>query len=115
MMSELDQAIAQHIGKMILEERKKQGWTQLELAGRADVSPSAVSLIESGNRRPLLPNFAKIAHALGWENRKISEFVDLAWKPLPYGRVGMRLEIVSADNSADSPLCNMAGRTLQAA
>jgi transcriptional regulator with XRE-family HTH domain len=107
--TELDMAIARRLGQMIASERETKGWTQLELAGRADVSPSAVSLIEAGTRIPLFHNFCKIAHALGWEKRKISEFVDLAWRPLPYGRIGMRLELIAPEayNSEDSSFCNV--------
>lgn len=90
----LEMAIATQLGAMIREARESKGWTQFELSARADVAPSTIALYEGGRRLPIIHNFAKIAHALGWEKRKIADFVDLAWEPLPYGRIGQRLVLL---------------------
>jgi len=47
------------------EARESLGWTQLELARRSGLSPSVVSMVESGKRSPTLDTASKIARALG--------------------------------------------------
>jgi len=48
------------------EARDKKGWTQVELAARADMQQSDISAIEKGRRRqPEISTMEKLAHALG--------------------------------------------------
>lgn len=42
------------LNKRIAELRKKQGWSQTELARRLHISPSAVGMYEQGRREPPL-------------------------------------------------------------
>lgn len=47
------------------EWRKAKGWSQRELARRAECSEGLVSTIESGHRQAALSNALKLAEALG--------------------------------------------------
>ena len=53
------------IGQRITERRKKLGWTQEELAEKADLTPQFVSYAESGKRAMRPENLLKISTALG--------------------------------------------------
>jgi transcriptional regulator with XRE-family HTH domain len=50
--------------RRIAELRRERGWTQLELAARADLHRPYVTGIETGNRNPSLDTMVKIANAL---------------------------------------------------
>lgn len=53
------------IGDKIKEAREKVGWSQSELARRADIQPSTISQIESGARKkPTIDVLQKVAGAL---------------------------------------------------
>ncbi len=53
------------IGDKIKEARDKVGWSQSELARRAEIQPSTISQIESGARKkPTIDVLQKIAGAL---------------------------------------------------
>lgn len=55
----------QRVGAALRAMRIKRGWRQLDLAKRADVSPSVVSLIERGHlSRVSVEAFRGVAHAL---------------------------------------------------
>ncbi|MBP2652590.1 MAG: Helix-turn-helix domain [Firmicutes bacterium] len=45
--------------------RKKKGWTQEELAIRAEIGPSTIGEIETYHKRPKFDEVVKIANALG--------------------------------------------------
>jgi transcriptional regulator with XRE-family HTH domain len=49
----------------LTNERKRRGWTRAELARRANMNATTVSLIETGRLRPYPGQLAKLAHALG--------------------------------------------------
>lgn len=51
--------------KSIRELRQEHGWTQQDLAERAELSQVSISDIERGVRNPKLNNIRKIAKALG--------------------------------------------------
>jgi transcriptional regulator with XRE-family HTH domain len=53
------------VGKNVAALRKKAGYSQEELAFRADVHRTEVSLIERGKRDPRLDTLVKLARALG--------------------------------------------------
>lgn len=53
-----------NVGEKIRSERNKAGWTQTELARRADITPSALSQIESGDRYPSTQVLTKLSSAL---------------------------------------------------
>ena len=52
------------IKKRISAEREKLGWTQLQLAKKAKITPAAVCQIEKGNRIPTILVLHRIAQAL---------------------------------------------------
>lgn len=54
----------QDIGKRITEIRKRNGWTQEELAEKADLTPQFVSYAESGKRAMRPENLLKLSKAL---------------------------------------------------
>jgi|SoiMetStandDraft_5_1073268.scaffolds.fasta_scaffold3124348_1 transcriptional regulator with XRE-family HTH domain len=47
------------------EERRRRGWTQLDLAYHARVQPSEISKIENGRLRPYPGQLARLARVLG--------------------------------------------------
>lgn len=56
--------IGKIIGERIKEAREKRKWNQLTLADQAEVTPAAISQIESGARTPSTPVLRRIAQAL---------------------------------------------------
>ena len=67
------------IGERIAELREAAALTQVELAERARISPSTLSLIESGKvDRPHVSTIRKISRALGVEPRELREAGELA-------------------------------------
>ena len=60
------------IGERIAELREASALTQVELAERARISPSTLSLIESGKvERPHVSTIRKLAKALGVEPQEL--------------------------------------------
>ncbi|HSL84262.1 MAG TPA: helix-turn-helix transcriptional regulator [Thermoanaerobaculia bacterium] len=53
------------LGPALRELRAERGWTQVELAERAGVSKSMLSLYERGKQRPHLDTLGKLVNALG--------------------------------------------------
>jgi transcriptional regulator with XRE-family HTH domain len=53
------------IGARVRRQRLEQGWSQAELATRAGVTASYLSLVESGRRHPRLAVVERLAEALG--------------------------------------------------
>lgn len=62
-MTEIDICL-QDIGNRITELRKRLGWTQEELAEKADLTPQFVSYAESGKRAMRPENLLKLSKAL---------------------------------------------------
>lgn len=62
-MAEVDICL-QDIGNRITELRKRLGWTQEELAEKADLTPQFVSYAESGKRAMRPENLLKLSKAL---------------------------------------------------
>lgn len=54
----------QGIGERVTELRKRLGWTQEELAEKADLTPQFVSYAESGKRAMRPENLLKLSKAL---------------------------------------------------
>lgn len=54
----------QEIGDRVTELRKRLGWTQEELAEKADLTPQFVSYAESGKRAMRPENLLKLSKAL---------------------------------------------------
>jgi transcriptional regulator with XRE-family HTH domain len=55
---------ASAIGRRIKEAREKLGFNQARLATEADITPAAISQIESGDRTPSTPILRRLATAL---------------------------------------------------
>ena len=55
---------ASAIGRRIKETREKLGFNQAKLALEADITPAAISQIESGDRTPSTPILRRLATAL---------------------------------------------------
>ena len=53
-----------HIAQKIIELRNEAGWSQAELARKANITPSAVNMIEAGRRNPSLIVVRKLSDAL---------------------------------------------------
>src|ERR671931_1971398 len=53
------------IGSRLREERERQGLSLRKLAGRLDISPSALSQIETGRSRPSVSTLYSIVSELG--------------------------------------------------
>lgn len=53
------------LGARIAALRKAAGWSQMELAGRLQISPSAVGMYEQGRREPSADTLVALARALG--------------------------------------------------
>jgi transcriptional regulator with XRE-family HTH domain len=68
------------IGDEIRRRREEQGLTGFELALKAGMAPSAISLIENGKRTPSSTSVLKLAGALGVE---VGELYPKAQIPLP--------------------------------
>ena len=62
-MAEIDICLVE-IGNRITERRKGLGWTQEELAEKADLTPQFVSYAESGKRAMRPENLLKLSKAL---------------------------------------------------
>ncbi len=61
---------------MTLKEiRRKKGWTQHQLAAKAQIAQSAVHYIEEGTKSPTLYTMCKIAHALDMEVGSLANFL----------------------------------------
>jgi transcriptional regulator with XRE-family HTH domain len=68
------------VSREIRRRRIEKGWTQAELAVYSHMSPSSVSLLESGERNPSGKSLQKIASALGVE---VADLFPKAESPLP--------------------------------
>ncbi|MDQ8022081.1 MAG: helix-turn-helix transcriptional regulator [Moraxellaceae bacterium] len=55
----------QRFGRVVRQSREAQGWSQEQLAERADLNRSYIGEIERGDAMPSLATLAKLATALG--------------------------------------------------
>ena len=54
------------IGERVRERRTQLGLNQVELAAKANLSPSYISRLEAGQTGERLEDLVKVAQALGW-------------------------------------------------
>jgi transcriptional regulator with XRE-family HTH domain len=73
--------IGERFGRNVAAQRMKAGLTQEELADRADMHRTEVSLIENGGRKPRLETILKLAGTLGIPTETL--LAGLAWIPPP--------------------------------
>ena len=64
-MKHTEQQSAAEIGKLVQSERKRQGITQLQLAGMAGTGIRLISDIENGKDTVQVQKLLKILHTLG--------------------------------------------------
>jgi transcriptional regulator with XRE-family HTH domain len=63
--------IADNLGQVISEARREQNVSQGDLAEKANISVTFLSLLENGKRFPSMRTFKKIALCLGIESTKL--------------------------------------------
>jgi ribosome-binding protein aMBF1 (putative translation factor) len=61
---------------ILTAERQRRGWSQAELARRAQINANTVSLIESARFKPYGVQLAKIARVLNWPAQEASRLLD---------------------------------------
>ena len=64
-MKHTEQQSAAEIGKLVQSERKRQGITQLQLAGMAGTGIRLISDIENGKETVQVQKILKVLHTLG--------------------------------------------------
>ena len=64
-MKHTEQQSAAEIGKLVQSERKRQGVTQLQLAGMAGTGIRLISDIENGKDTVQVQKLLKVLHTLG--------------------------------------------------
>lgn len=64
-MKKDERAVAERIASEVRRARKERGWSQLELAERAELSMNYVSLIERAERLPSVEVMIQLAAVLG--------------------------------------------------
>ena len=64
-MKHAEQQSAAEIGTLVQSERKRQGITQLQLAGMADTGIRLISDIENGKETVQVQKLLKVLHTLG--------------------------------------------------
>lgn len=69
--------IGKYIKQQLSVRRKRDGWTQNELARRAKLSPSGLSLIINGQVEPKAETLKNIANALMIEPKEILKIAGL--------------------------------------
>ena len=68
---------------LLKTERQRRGWSQAELARRAQMNPTTVSLIESRRLEPYPKQLEKLADALGLPPEEAGHLMDeqKQWEP----------------------------------
>jgi transcriptional regulator with XRE-family HTH domain len=67
----------QKLGELVRELRERQGLSQPQLAERAQLAVSYITLIESGQHANLSPSaLGRLARALGVSSKKLIELED---------------------------------------
>ena len=56
---------------MLWQERKAKGWTQEYVAGQVGISPEAVSMLETGLRKPSYEILVKLEDLFGMDYRDL--------------------------------------------
>lgn len=76
---DLSQRFAQNLSRL----RREAGLTQEQLAARASLHRTEISLLERGQRRPLIDTLTRLAGALSLDPGALLE--GIAWVPSPGG------------------------------
>ena len=65
-----DERVARQVGQALRRLRLDQDFLMKQVAGRAGITISMLSLYEHGHRCPCLPNLVKILRALDLEGKR---------------------------------------------
>lgn len=66
---------------MLWQERKAKGWTQEYVAGQVGISPEAVSMLETGLRKPSYEILVKLEDLFQLGHRELFSAATLANEP----------------------------------
>ena len=120
----------EHVGELVRQERGRAGLTQEELAHKAEVSPTTVVRLESGEiRRPRISTLMDIADALGVPTEVLTHFSPALYprtatavqQPIDLGGVGPFTAVYQRDGEwwigfvEELPGANAQGGTLKEA
>lgn len=79
--------IYEHIGRRVREERMRRGWTQEQLAEKAEVHLSFIGQLERGAKKPSLRTLKRLAETFGIRaGDLLDEPSPAAAKPYPMGK-----------------------------
>jgi transcriptional regulator with XRE-family HTH domain len=81
--------VSSRFAQNLVAQRGKAGLSQEELASRADLHRTEISLIETGKRQPRLETLAKLAAGLGIAPAILVE--GIAWNPTPPSSSGLKV------------------------
>jgi transcriptional regulator with XRE-family HTH domain len=81
--------MVERFGKNLAIQREKAGLSQEELAFRASLHRTAISLSETGKREPRLETLVKLAGAL---EIPVEDLLDgISWEPIRYVTGGLKV------------------------
>ena len=81
--------VPERFAQNLVKERKKAGFSQEELAFRADLHRTQISLLEAGKRLPRLMTLIKLSGALGVP---VGNLVDgIVWEPVVRATGGLKI------------------------
>ncbi len=96
------------LGQRIKELRKRTGFSQEQLAEKAETSPNYLSRMERGTENPSLDMLIKLAHALDVE----------MWEMFDFGHVASHKELKESIRSfaktSDEPTLRLALKVIRA-
>lgn len=81
-MTKQDDDFRYELGGRIRAARARKGWSQADLADKASLTPSAVSMYESGKRTPRADSLKRICESLGVP---ADQLIDTALTDARYG------------------------------
>lgn len=90
---------ATEIGRLIREERKKKGLTQISVAQAAGIAVNSLRLYEAGKRKPNIETLIHIAEALDVEPYSIMDFDTTSERVFQKINGELQERILSAFNS----------------
>ncbi|MBB4950696.1 tetratricopeptide (TPR) repeat protein/transcriptional regulator with XRE-family HTH domain [Kitasatospora gansuensis] len=103
--------MAAGFGVLLREYRVRAGWTQEELAERSGISPHAISVLESGRRRPRLSSVAWLATALGLDATAREQLIEAATAERPSAPVRSVQDRAGSTAAAGVTLCQLPSDT----
>jgi transcriptional regulator with XRE-family HTH domain len=93
----MDESISSRFARNLRRLREAHGLNQEELAVRADIHRTQISLIEGGRRMPRLDTLVKLAGALGVTANDLLD--GIAWEPTEQRRGSFAIAEEDADDA----------------